>query len=87
MRGQYIIMNKEQFKIFNQDDQFNLIENMFGDFDDFDFDAEMQKLIDEYNSFYVDRDDNIWGEKDRKLNIIQQKAFDARMIAQEVVDF
>lgn len=89
MRGEYIEMNRSQFKEFNQDDQFGLIEELFVDSEneDYDFDKEMDKLFDKYDAICVDRNDNIWGKKDGKLLIIQKQVDEARMIAQEVVAF
>lgn len=88
MRGEYIELNRIQFKEFNQDDQFGLIEELFIDSEnyDYDFEKEMDKLFDKYDSICVDRNDNICGKKDGKLIIIQKQADEARMIAQEVVE-
>lgn len=87
MRGQFIKMNKEQFKQFNEDDQFGLIEDLFEDFEEYDFDNEMDKMFDKYDSICVDRDDNIWGEKEGNLSIIKRQVIESHMIAQGVVDF
>ena len=53
--------------------------------DGYDFEKEMDKLFDKYDSICVDRNDNIWGKKDGKLIIIQKQADEARMIAEEIV--
>lgn len=79
-------MNRNQFKEFNQNDQFGLIEDLFNDFDEYDFDEEMDKMFDKYECICVDRDDNIYGEKEGMLKIIQRQVVEARMVAQEVVD-
>ncbi len=80
-------MNRNQFKEFNQGDQFGLIDNIFNDFEEYDFELEMDKLFDKYECICVDRDNNIYGEKNGTLEIIQKQSDEARMIAQEVVDF
>ena len=87
MRGEYIEMNRIQFKEFNQDDQFDLVEELLtvSENDGYDFEKEMDKLFDKYDSICVDRNDNIWGKKDGKLIIIQKQADEARMIAEEIV--
>jgi hypothetical protein len=79
-------LNKAQFYIFNDGDQFQL----FTDDDGFpnykDFDEEVEKLFSLYDTIVIDEEDNIYGEKAGKRELIAPDSFEAYGIALEVLD-
>ncbi len=84
-----LILSKEEFKDFNQDDQFGF----FYDEDGFPrkeadeiFDNEVDKLYKEYEKIVVDYNDNIYGIKEGKKEVIMEGAMEAYDIAREVKD-
>lgn len=78
-----IRLNKEQFKIFNDDDQFAIFdEEGYGDYEDFD--TEVEKLFSKYDCIIVTENDYIYGEKSGKREEIHDQAYDGYQIAKEI---
>ena len=79
-----ILLNKKQFKLFNNDDQFQLFcdDEGFPDFDDFDI--EVDKLYEKYDSIIVTEDDYIYGEKNVNREELSDPADEGYAIALEV---
>jgi hypothetical protein len=79
-------LNKQQFVIFNDGDQFQLFtdDEGFPNYDDFD--AEVDKLFLKYDCIVIDEEDYIYGEKDGKRELIAPDSFEAFGIALEVLD-
>lgn len=81
-----ITLNKEQFKLFNNDDQFQLFcdDEGFPDFDDFN--AEVDKLFEKYDRIVVTENDYIYGEKNGKREELSDQATEGYSIAKEVTE-
>ena len=79
-------LNKQQFVVFNDGDQFQLFtdDEGFPNYDDFD--AEVDKLFLKYDCIVIDEEDYIYGEKDGKRELIAPDSFEAFGIALEVLD-
>jgi hypothetical protein len=79
-------LNKQQFVIFNDGDQFQLFtdDEGFPNYDDFD--AEVDKLFLKYDCIVIDEEDYIYGEKHGKRELIAPDSFEAFGIALEVLD-
>ncbi len=83
MKIKEIKLNKEQFKIFNDDDQFAIFdEEGYGDYEDFD--AEVEKLYAQYDFIVVTENDYIYGEKNGNREEIHNQAFEGFSIALEI---
>ena len=84
-----IILTKEEFKLFNQDDQFGFFYDEDGwprdDADD-TFDSDVDELFLKYDYIRVDIQDNIHGEKEGQKDLIMSDAIEAYAIACEVKD-
>lgn len=82
-------INKEEFKLFNQDDQFGFFYDEDGfprkDADEI-FDEEVDKLYGKYAEIVVDYDDNIYGIKEGKKELLMEFVMEAYDIAKEVKD-
>ncbi len=85
-----IILDKEEFKLFNQDDQFGF----FYDDDGFPkddagetFDSDIDKLFQSYDSIVIDNNDNVFGLKNGKKGLIFEFVMEAYSIAREVKEF
>ncbi len=78
-----IKLNKEQFKDFNDDDQFQLFcdDEGFPNFNNFD--EEVDKLFQKYDYVYVTENDCIYGERNAKREELSDRATQAYEIAQE----
>ncbi|MCW3805876.1 hypothetical protein [Plebeiibacterium marinum] len=80
-------ISKEEFKLFNQDDQFGFFYDEDGfprkDADEI-FDEEVDKLYSKYAVIVVDYDDNIYGIKEGKKELIMEFVMEAYDIAREV---
>jgi phosphoribosyl 1,2-cyclic phosphodiesterase len=79
-------LNKQQFVIFNDYDQFQLFTDDEGSPDYEDFDAEVDKLFLKYDCIIVDEEDYIYGEKDGKRELIAPDSYEAFGIALEVLE-
>jgi len=79
-----IRLNKIQFRIFNDDDQFQLFcdNEGFPNFDDFD--EEVEKLFKKYDSIIVTENECIYGEKNGKREELSDQATECYVIALEV---
>lgn len=84
-----LILSKEEFKLFNQFDQFGFFYNDDGfpkdDADD-TFDSDVDDLFQTYGSILVDSEDNVFGFKNGLKELIFESLFDAYSIAMEVKD-
>jgi hypothetical protein len=82
-----IILDKEEFKLFNQDDQFGFFYDDDGcpkDDADETFDSDVDKLYQQYDSVLVDSNDDIFGLKEGKKELIFEGVIEAYDIAREV---
>ena len=79
-----IRLNKEQFKIFNELDQFQLFtdEDGFPNYEDFD--EEVDKLFEIFEYIIVTDDDYIYGFRNGKKELISDFATEGYSIALEV---
>ncbi len=85
-----IILNKDEFKLFNQDDQFGFFYDDFGfpkDDADETFDSDVDKLFQSFDSVLVDSGDNIFGLKNGKKEIIFESVMEAYSIAMEIKEY
>jgi len=84
MKHKEIKLNKEQFKQFDEDDQFQLFcdEDGFPNFDDFD--EEVDKLFKKYDYICVTEDDCIFGVKGATREELSDQATEGYSIAIEV---
>ena len=79
-------LNKQQFTVFNDYDQFQLFTDDEG-FPDFeDFDAEVDKLFLKFDSIIVNEEDYIYGEKGGKRELLAPDSTEAFSIALEVLN-
>jgi len=86
MKNKEIKLNKEQFKLFNDDDQFQLFcdEEGFPNFDDFD--EEVDKLFRKFDYICVTAEDCIYGVKNGKREELSDQAYEGYSIAIEVTE-
>lgn len=79
-------LNKAQFAIFNDYDQFQIFadEDGFSNFDTVASDTD--KLFEKFDSIIVNEEDYIYGEKDGKRELIMPDAYEAYSIALEVLE-
>ncbi len=78
-----IKLNKEQFKLFNDDDQFAIFdEDGYGEYEDFN--EEVEKLFKKYNYIIVTKNDYIYGVKNGKRDELSDQAFEGYGIALEI---
>jgi hypothetical protein len=84
-----LILSKEEFKLFNQFDQFGFFYNDDGfpkdDADD-TFDADVDDLFQTYDSILIDSEDNVFGFKNGIKELIFESVSEAYSIAMEVKD-
>ena len=84
-----LILSKEEFKLFNQFDQFGFFYNDDGfpkdDADD-TFDSDVDDLFQTYNSILIDSEDNVFGFKNGIKVLIFESVSEAYSIAMEVKD-
>lgn len=84
-----LILSKEEFKLFNQFDQFGFFYNDDGfpkdDADD-TFDSDVDDLFQTYDSILIDSQDNVFGFKNGIKELIFESVSEAYSIAMEVKD-
>lgn len=84
-----LILSKEEFKLFNQFDQFGFFYNDDGfpkdDADD-SFDSDVDDLFQTYDSILIDSQDNVFGFKNGIKELIFESVSEAYSIAMEVKD-
>lgn len=84
-----IILNKEEFKAFNQYDQFGFFYDEDG-FPTADANAKFNQNVDELFSKFayikVDARDTIYGATDNNTEVLMEGALEAYEIAREVKD-
>ena len=76
-----IRLNKEEFKLFNDDDQFQLFCDDGGMPDYDNFNEEVEKLYAKYNYIIVTANDCVYGEKNGKRTELSDQATEAYSIA------
>lgn len=82
-----IILNKEEFKLFNQYDQFGFFyDDMGSPKEDADetFDSDIDNLYRQYDSIIIDNNDNMFGLIKGKKELIMQSVIEAYDIAIEI---
>jgi hypothetical protein len=82
-----ITLNKEEFKLFDQYDQFGFFYNEDGmpsENDDIEFDSNVDELFAKYEYIVVDFQDNIYGFKNGKKILEMSDVTEAFDIAREV---
>lgn len=85
-----ITINKEEFKLFDQDDQFGFFYDEDGwprDNADDTFDTDVEELYQKYDYISVDINDNIYGVKNGKKELIMEGVIEAHDIAREVKEY
>jgi len=80
-----IRLNKEEFKLFNDDDQFQLFCDDEGMPDYDDFNEEVEKLYAKYNYIIVTENDCVYGEKNGKRTELSDQATESYSIALEIM--
>jgi hypothetical protein len=85
MPNKEIKLNKQQFKLFNDDDQFNLFcdDDGYGTYENFN--DEVDNLFEKYDYIAVSFDDYIYGIKNSKKEELSDQAFDGYQIALEII--
>jgi hypothetical protein len=81
-----LILNRQQFVVFNDGDQFQLFTDDYGFANYEDFDTEVDKLFLKYDCIIINEEDYIYGQKDGKRELIAPDSFEAFSIALEVLD-
>lgn len=84
-----IALSKENFKEFNQDDQFGFFYDDSGfprDDADETFEDDVNELYSEYDQIIVDSNDTIYGLKAGKKEVIMENVIEAYYIAKEVTE-
>ncbi len=82
-----IILNKEEFKLFDQDDQFGFFYDEDGwpkDNASADYELNVDTLYAKYEYIVVDSQDNIYGFRNGKKEIEMRAVTEAYDIAREV---
>ena len=82
-----ILLNKEEFKLFDQDDQFGFFYDEDGwptENADDEFDSNVDALYEKYDHIVVDFQDNIYGLKNGKKELEMSGVIEAFDIAREV---
>ncbi len=84
MNTSEIRLSKAHFKIFNDDDQFAIFdEDGYGEYEDFN--KELDKLFEKFDSIIVTKNYYIYGEKNGVREELSDQAFDGYGIALEIV--
>ncbi len=84
MKNKEIKLNKEQFGLFNQDDQFAIFdEEGYGNYKDFN--QELDKLFERYDHVIITKAEQVLGEKNGKREELHPEAFDSYGIAFEII--
>jgi hypothetical protein len=82
-----ITLNKQEFKLFNQDDQFGFFYDDWGfskDNADETFESDVDKLYMQFDAIIVSPNDNIFGLKEGKKELYLEGLIEAYDIAREV---
>ena len=82
-----IILSKEEFKLFNEDDQFGFFFDEDGyptDDAEMRFDSNVDELFEKFTAISIDSEDNIYGVKDGSKELLMENATEAYDIANEV---
>lgn len=82
-----IKLTKEEFKLFDQDDQFGFFYDDDGwprSDADVTFESDIEQLYERYDYVVVDEQDNIYGEKKGKKELLMEMVIEAYSIAEEV---
>ena len=82
-----ILLNKEEFKLFDQDDQFDFFYDEDGwptENADDEFDSNVDALYEKYDHIVVDSHDNIYGLKNGKKELEMSGVIEAFDIARKV---
>lgn len=82
-----ITLNKEEFKLFDQDDQIGFFYDDDGyptDDAEINFDPNVNDLYKKYDYISVDAQDNIYGVKNGKKELMMENVIEAYDIAREV---
>lgn len=85
-----IALNKEEFKLFDQDDQFGFFYDDDGwpkDDADQTFDSDVDDLFQTYDAIIIDNRDNVYGLKNGNKEIILESVIEAYTIAREVKEY
>ena len=85
-----ITINKEEFKLFDQDDQFGFFYDEDGwprDNANDTFDTDVEGLYQKYDYISVDINDNIYGVKNGKNELLMEAVIEAHDIAREVKEY
>jgi len=85
-----LTLNKDEFKLFDQDDQFGFFYDEDGwprDNADDTFDTDVEELYQKYDYISVDITDNIYGIKNGKKELIMEGVIEAHDIAREVKEY
>lgn len=85
-----ITLNKAEFKLFNQDDQFGFFYDDDGfprDDAEQTFDTDADRLYQQYELICIDQEDTIYGIKNGKKELIMENVIEAYDIAREVKYF
>ncbi|MBD3231396.1 hypothetical protein GF322_01905 [Candidatus Dependentiae bacterium] len=85
-----IALNKEEFKLFDQDDQFGFFYDEDGwprKDGHITFDADVEELYQKYDYISVDINDSIYGVKKEKKELIMEGVIEAHDIAREVKEY
>jgi len=82
-----ITLNKEEFKLFDQDDQIGFFYDEDGwptKDAEIKFDSNVNELYQKYDYIRVDNQDNIYGIKNGEKELIMENVMEAYGIAREV---
>jgi len=82
-----ITLNKEEFKLFDQDDQFGFFYDEDGwptENADNEFDFNVDSLYEKYEYIVIDCQDNIYGLKNGQKELEMSNVIEAYDIAREV---
>lgn len=82
-----IHLNKEEFKLFDQDDQFGFFYDEDGwpeDGAELKFDSNVDELYQKFDYLSVDNHDDIYGSKEGKKDLIMEGVIEAYDIAREI---
>jgi len=82
-----ITLNKEEFKLFDQDDQIGFFYNDDGyptDDAETKFESNVDDLYQKYDYISVDNQDNIYGVKNGEKELLMESVIEAYDVAVEV---
>ena len=84
MNTKEIRLNKKQFKVFNDDDQFQLFCDDEGMPAYENLNDEIEKLFKKYDFVLITKNDYVYGVKNGKREELSNQAFEAYGIALEI---